>query len=487
MRELNNINVKKTFDLMIKNGNEYFGIAGIMGGITSEILPDTTGVFLESATFNAGVIRRGAVKLGLRTEASARYEKSLDPNMTDLAIKRLAYLLKKENPKMKIVSNLTDIYPKKLEEGHIVLDKRTLNVYMGRDMEESVVVSILEALGFKVQVKDDAYNVVVPTFRATKDIKIKEDLIEEIARIYGLERLEPKALKLDLISNELEDVFNQEIDAKELLAKRFDMHEVHSYIWYDSALLKKLGIEKDNVRLLGKDANNILRDNLSLSLLNIVEENFKNYSNFKIFEIGTIIKNNQNVRVLSIINAGEEKNLESMYNEIKGVVKYLFKVLKNKNVKYTDNVNEASYFDKNLGKIINVDNKRLGEINVISKSVTSKLAKKKMIVCADILFDSYVEIEKEEKLAKEVSKYPTVSLDYTISLNDIKYQDLKDILEEFRSNLIKEYRLMGVYENKYTIRYILGSDTKTLEQKDIETFKNRFMEHLDKHNLGILV
>lgn len=226
--------------LMIKNKDKYFGIAGVMGGLDSEILPDTTGVFLESATFNAGSIRRCAVSLGLRTEASARYEKSLDPNMTDIAIKRLAYLLRRENPEMDIVSNLTDIYPEKLEKGHITLDKKTLSVYMGRTLEDETVTTILEHLGFTVCVDKDQYEITVPTFRATKDIKIKQDIIEEIARIYGLENFTPQPLKLDLIPKELETIFTQEYDVKRLLATKYDMHEVNSYLWYDTALLKEL-------------------------------------------------------------------------------------------------------------------------------------------------------------------------------------------------------------------------------------------------------
>ena len=469
--------------LMIKNGNEYFGIAGIMGGLDSEILDNTTSVFLESANFNAGVIRRGAVKLG--TEASARYEKSLDPNMTILAIKRLAYLLKKENPEMVIASNLTDIYPKKLEEEEIVLDKKTLEIYMGVDLEEEEVKTILSSLGFKVEVENDSYKVVVPTFRATKDIKIKEDLIEEIARIYGLEKFSPKPLKLDLISVEHENIFNQEYEVKEMLAMKYNMHEVHSYIWYDTPLLKSLGIVKDNVKLLGKDANNILRDDMSFSLLNIVKENFKNYNKFKIFEIGTIIRNNENKRVLSLILTDEEKNIENIYNEAKNIVMYIFKIFKNKTVEFNNNINVKEYYDKTLGKNINVLDNKVGELNIVLKSMASKIGKKKAIVCVDIDFDMYTELLKEDIISEEVSKYPTVSLDYTIKLRDMKYQDLKDILQEFRSNLIKSYKLMGVYQDKYTIRYVIGSNNKTLEQKDIQNFKDRFMLYIKDKGLII--
>ena len=472
--------------LMIKNGNEYFGIAGVMGGLDSEILPDTTSVFIESACFNAASIRRSAARLGLRTEASARYEKSLDPNMTDLAIKRLAYLLKEQNPDMVIASNLTDVYPKVLKEENIMLDKNTLGIYMGKTLEDETVVNILEKLGFKVTVEKDYYDVVVPTFRATKDIKIKEDLIEEIARIYGLENFAPKPLKLDLTVKELETTYNEEYEAKRLLATKYDMHEVHSYIWYDTEMLKELNIEKKNVSLLGKDTNNILRDDLSLSLMSIVKENFKNRGEFKIFEIGTIIQNNENKRVLSIILADHEKNLENMYLEAKSVVKYLFKVLKNKKVTFTENVNELDYYDDSLGKIINVDNNRIGVLNVLKKTCTNKLSKKKCIVTVDIDFDKYVALKEEKMVAKEISKYPKVELDYTIILENKKYKDLKEVLDTFVSKLIRSYRLVEVYENKYLIRYTLGSDNKTLEQKELQTFKERFIKHIKDHGLNII-
>ncbi|MDE6284690.1 MAG: phenylalanine--tRNA ligase subunit beta [Bacilli bacterium] len=472
--------------LMIKNGNQYFGIAGVMGGLDSEILSDTTSLFLESATFNAGSIRKTAVALGLRTEASARYEKSLDPNMTDMAIKRLLHLLRKENPELIVASNLTDIYPEKLEEGHITLKKEKLRVYMGCTLTDEEVCSILEKLGFKVEVKETVYEVTVPTFRHTKDIHIEEDLIEEIARIYGLENFEAKPLKLELTVKELDTVFNQEYNVKRLLATRYNMHEVHSYMWYDSEILKTMGIEKNGVKLLGKTDNNILRDDLSLSLMNIVERNFKNYGHFKIFEIGTIILNNENKRVLSMILAGEESNLEQSYNEAKDIVKTIFSIFKHRNVEIKVHPNEKKYYDDTLGKIIYVDEQRIGEINVLSKAITNKLAKKKSIVCVDIDFDKFALLEKETILAKEVSKYPTVALDYTIILDDKKFEVLKNVLDEFKSNLVQKWELISIYENKYTVRYTLGSKTKTLEQNDLVKFKERIIEHIKKSGLSII-
>ncbi len=472
--------------LMIKNGPKYFGIAGVMGGLDSEILEDTTSVFLESATFNAGSIRKTAVALGLRTEASARYEKSLDPNMTDLALKRLLYLLRRENPDLVIASNLTDVYPHPFLEGHITLHKDTLKTYMNKDLSDEEVKRILEKLAFKVEVKKDVYEVTVPTFRHTKDVFIEQDLIEEIARLYGFENLEAKPLKLELTVKEHENVFTQEYEVKRLLATKYDMHEVHSYVWYDTNLLKELGIEKDGIKLLGKQENNILRDDLSLSLMNIVNLNLKNYNALKIFEIGSIFKNKETNRILSIIIADEEKNIETMYNEAKKIAKYIFKTLKNKDVHFQENHNTLSYYDEALSKEIILEDDVVGKIDVLKKKYTNKIAKKKAIVTIEIDFDKYVALAKKNILAQEISKYPTVNLDYTVIVNNQKYAYLTKVLDDFKSNLIINRKLMGIYENKYTLRYTLGSNNKTLEQNDLQKFKERFIEHIKNNNLDIM-
>ena len=474
-------------NLMIKNGNEYFGIAGVMGGYDSEIKDDTTSLFLESANFNAGSIRRTAVQLGIRTEASARYEKSLDPNMTSFAIERLLYLLRKVNKDLIVTSNLTDIYPNKLEKVTINLKKDLVTTYMGEELSDEVVTDILESLEFKVTIKEDSYDVLVPTFRHSKDINIAEDLIEEIARIYGLENITPRPLKLELNSKELENTFNEEYETKKLLAEKYDMHEVHSYLWYDTSMLKELNITKDGVKLLGKTDNNILRDDLSFSLLNIVRENFKNYNSFKLFEIGTIIKNNANKRILSIIIADSNKELEQNYNLTKSIVKYLFKILKGKNVDIIKNNKTEIYYNQDLSKLITIDDSSYGTINVLNTDITNKLSKKKQVICIDIDFDKFIELNKETIIASNISKYPTVELDYTIiAPSDIKYSYIKETLEKYKNDFIQNYKLIGTYENKYTIKYTIGSNTKTLEQKELQGFKDSLIQFLKDNNLSII-
>ena len=476
--------------LMITNGEEYFGIAGIMGGLDSEILPDTKNIFVESACFDAGSVRKSAVSLGLRTEASARYEKSLDPNMCDVAIKRLAYLLKKENPDMKIASNLTSIYSNPLKEKEVILKKSKLQAYTSLNLTDEEVTKSLESLDFKVTALDDAYKVIVPTFRATKDISMDADIIEEIVRLYGYENIKEIPLKLELTGKEEDTVWNLEYDVKRYLATRYSLNEVNSYLWYDSAFLRECGIVKEGVKLLGKNENNILRDDLTLSLLPIVKNNLKNVSEVGIFEIGTTIINKENKRELSIILANDENKMEFIYEKAKKIIISLVKSLKHKKVEFKKGFKD-NYYDNNLCYEIFVDRKLLGYLEVFNGICTRYVGKKKVVVAISIDFDLFYEIKPNEVMYEAISKYPSVTLDYTILTNkDYKFEDLLKVLKPFNNKYIKDYQLVGTFEDeknkKYTIRYILGSDEKTLESKELEKFKEKFMEHISKNGLEIL-
>ena len=477
--------------LMITNGDKYFGIAGIMGGLDSEILPDTTSVFIESACFDAGSIRKSAVRLGLRTEASARYEKSLDPNMCDVAIKRLAYLLKQENPDMEIASNLTDVYPSPLKEKTVVLKKDKLKAYTAIDFSSEDVVKSLSSLGFTVKDLTDSYEVVVPTFRATKDVSMDADIIEEIVRLYGYENIKEIPLKLELTGKEDDTVWNMEYDVKRYLATRYSMNEVHSYLWYDTAFLKECHLEKSGVTLLGKTENNLLRDDLSLSLLPIVKNNLKNVSQLGIFEIGTVIVDNENHRRLSIILADDESRMKDIYYQAKEIVLSLFKSFKHQDVEFKKGRREE-YYDEDLSNEILVARKCIGYIHVFNGECTRYIGKKKAMVAVDIDFDFYVEGNVKDILYQAVSKYPEVTLDYTILVSkNSKYEDLLKVLKMFTNKYVKGYQLVGTYEDKdvkkYTIRYTLGSENKTLEGREIDKFKEKFMEHITKNGLEILV
>ena len=476
--------------LMIKKNNDYYAIAGIMGGLDSEIKDDTNGIILESATFDAASTRRSATALGLRTEASSRYEKSLDPNMTTLAIKRFVYILKQIDPEISIISNLTDVYPKKLDPKTLTLKKSTIKKYMGILIDSQFIINTLTKLGFEVKENLDDYTVVVPTFRATKDISLEADLIEEIARLYGYENIKLEPLKTEQKFELLEHTFESEYEVKRLLATKFNMHEVHTYLWYKTSMLNKLKINKDNIKLLGKAEDNILRDDLGLSLIEVAHNNLKNYNSVSIFEIGTEFIDGENKRELSFLIADDYKKLETIFYKAKEILVTIFKIFYNQDIIFVKSTS-YNYYDPTLSFKIVINGDIIGEIKVVDSKISSLIAKKKAIVVASIDFDKFINLEKKDLIFESISKYPIVELDYTILMNkEFKYEYLDNLLNKFKSPIIKDVKFIDKYEsnleNKYTIRFIVGSKEKTLTSEELDDFKNKFIDYIKKNGLNIL-
>ncbi|HWT26477.1 MAG TPA: phenylalanine--tRNA ligase subunit beta, partial [Mobilitalea sp.] len=225
-----------TDTLMICDEKEPAAVAGIMGGELSEITDDTDSVLLESANFDGVSVRKSASRLGLRTDASARYEKILDPELTVPAIERFVKLLTEIDPGATVSSSLTDCYVKHYDTITISFDKAYVDKYTGIDISSDQIEETLSLLGFKVTRSKDDFTVVVPTWRATKDVTMKADIIEEITRVYGYDNFDIRSTKnlLTPIRHSVER--DNEYKIKLLLSERYAMNEVHSYIWYESKM-----------------------------------------------------------------------------------------------------------------------------------------------------------------------------------------------------------------------------------------------------------
>lgn len=476
-------------DLMIKNDGKYFAIAGVMGGLDSEILEDTTSIVLESATFEASTVRKTAVRLGLRTEASSRYEKSLDPNLAISATRRFIKLLFEVNPNANYASSITDIYPTKQKENEIILEKSLLYKYMGFNISDEKVITILQSLGFIVKNLEDSFKVIVPTFRSTKDITIAADIIEEVSRMYGYENFDLVPLKMNLNFGNPEKTYDLEYDVKRLLATKFNLSEIHTYLWNKTSFLKKNNINIDNVKLLGKNEDNILRNDLNLSLLEAAKTNSNNYDKFGIFEIGTIIEDNTSKRHLSILLSDTNNNEEKTYYKIKTIISYLFKIIKNVEVTYELGTSKE-YYNNNLTLDIKVNNIVYGKITVFKGSIAKEIGKKKTYICADIDFDMFENMEENIYLYEDISKYPTVNLDYTIICKkELLVSDIKTILDRFNDELIIKRTFKDVYtsdiDKKITISYTVGSKDHTLNGEELSNFKDKFITYIKSHNLNI--
>jgi phenylalanyl-tRNA synthetase beta chain len=207
---------------MICSDDKPLAIAGIIGGEESAVSENTEGIILESAVFEGTNIRKTASAIGIRTDASMRYEKFLDTSITTIAIGRFLKLLKQYQPEVKIESALYDNVIKSVKPVDISIEHKYIETYLGTCIDKKTVINILKSLQFEVEEKNDAYDIKVPTFRATRDITCKADIIEEILRMYGYENIKGIPYKSETVCASKDTMKEMEYSIKDILVKKFD-------------------------------------------------------------------------------------------------------------------------------------------------------------------------------------------------------------------------------------------------------------------------
>ncbi len=476
--------------LMICNDNTPVAIAGIMGGLDSEIVEDTTTLTLESATFDAVSIRKSTVRLAHRTDASQRYEKCLDPEMTVTAIARFVKLMMDADPGVKVVSSLTDEYAYKYPQVDLTFDKAYVDRYAGIDIPDETILNTLTALGFKAALNGTEFSVTVPSWRATKDVTIKADIIEEITRIYGYDNFDVHTANAPLYPVRIAQEKNVENQIKDLLVKRFSLHEVHSYVWAYNDEYKALGIEvEDNVKLVSATNPNIetLRRSIVPTQLCQVKINTSYAPEFGVFEIG---------RVTNGVNAetglcNEEKKLcvtlfsktqstEQLYLSLRDMLAVLADDIKHEAITFRKMEATHSYqHPKNLNAVI-CAGEELGELGVVYPTVSKKIDKKAAIVYAEIDVEKLSAIKGKDIAYAEPSKYPEMEVDLTFLCD--KYAPIGDAVAKADCPLIQKVSVVGRYEDEagktITIRIVFSDKTKTLTREEVSAVTDGIVETL---------
>ena len=238
-----------TDDLVIADDAGAVGLAGVMGGAKDSILPETSRVILEVANFDAKGIRRTALRYDNRTEASARYEKAIDPERCDQALAMSMELFGQLYPEMK-VTGLSDLYPQHLKQAEIDVTLSWLERRLGKSLTPDDVKKKMELLGYQVTFDGDNMHVVVPTWRSTGDVSIKADIMEEVARMYGYENFEaaPITTSFDGAINQLDKDLERKI--KEYLSFRCGMQEIFTYPWMDELYVNAVLQSTDGILAL---------------------------------------------------------------------------------------------------------------------------------------------------------------------------------------------------------------------------------------------
>jgi phenylalanyl-tRNA synthetase beta chain len=275
--------------LMIADSQKYLAIAGVMGGLDSGITNNTTSIIFESANFEAGSIRRTSTKLGLRSDSSARFEKSLDPNMAALALEMAVKLVLECCPKAKVASKVVDESRFSLRQGPITVSMEFLQRKMGAKVPKKEVVKILEHLGFQIKSKNDELSVTIPSWRATKDISIPEDLVEEIIRIYGFDKIAAQMPMFSITPPEENRLKGLERRLKNILVNSLAYTEVYNYSFVSPQSINKLGQDISKHLELENPLSQerpFLRRHLMNNLLENVKKNIDDYPELRLFETG---------------------------------------------------------------------------------------------------------------------------------------------------------------------------------------------------------
>lgn len=480
-------------------------LAGVMGGAKAEISEYTTRVVLESANFDAINIRKAENILGLRTEASSRFEKSLDPQLPFTAMQRLAAMIQKLIPGVEIASAIADknnISLKDRARKTVFLNLEEVNRKIGVEIKKTEVKKILTKLGFEVK-GDMILKVTIPFWRATRDITEPHDLVEEIARIYGYQNI---PLVLPKVSSEppMQNKERQmERQVKNILINGLGFSEVYNYSFVNEDQLSKMGLSDNNfIRLKNPISKNatLMRQSLMPNILENVKDNLRYFDSFRLFEMGSVYKNiageekirpDQNAMLPKqdkmLVGVYVDKANNAPFYAAKQSVESLLKKL---NIVY----NYTREFDEKMPylhsaryiKIVS-KNKELGYIAELNPTMASNLDIGARVGLFEINFSDLAEINPDTKVYKALPKYPFVKLDVSI-LVDKKFlwKDIETTVKSIQPDLIKSVDIFDLYEGKglpankksLAFRIEYRSDEKTLTDGEVNRAHGIVMEKL---------
>ncbi|MFY7741443.1 MAG: phenylalanine--tRNA ligase subunit beta [Flavobacterium sp.] len=492
-------------DLMICDEKGPLCIAGVFGGKESGVSENTTNIFLESAYFNPVSIRKTAKRHGLSTDASFRFERGIDPTITEYALKRAAILIK-EIAGGEITSDLIDIYPKKIEDFTVLLNFNKVNKLIGQEIPKETIKKILVSLDIKVNsVSDAGLGLIIPAYRV--DVQREIDVIEEILRVYGYNNVQFSKKLNATVSNSsrTEDYKVQNSIAAQLNSLGFHEMMANSLTTPDYVKLSEKLKEDFNVMMLNPLSNDLsaMRQSLLFSGLEAVSYNInRRNADLKLFEFGKsyhkMPSGYEENKHLSLFVTGNRQaenwttpQKTSDFFLFKGYVQSILTRLsltKTQTIPVTKDV-------FNEGIAIAIGNDVLVELGTVKKSILKYFDIKQEVFYADFNWNLILKLISIKIKYQDIPKYPEVRRDLSLLLDkNISFDELYAIARSSEKNLLKDIQLFDVYEGKnlpegkksYALSFILQDTTKTLTDEQIDKIMNKLQQHFEKEVGAIL-
>lgn len=466
---------------MIADANKSVAIAGVMGGEQSEVTDETQTILLESAHFNANTTRLTSKALSLRTEASSRFEKGVDPNVAGLAANRACQLIVQLGAG-EVLQGSVDVYPEEVRPHKVTIRPEKINNLLGISLDNGEMIDIFKRLELEAKDLKDTIEITVPTYRM--DLLMEADFAEEVARIYGYDKIPATMARGNITVGGKPN--NQVIeDLVRDLLNGMGFNETLTYSFVSPKTVDMINLDKDSdkrnmIKLINPlgDETSVMRTSLLPNMLEVAARNVNHkVADFRAFEIGHIF----------VPKAGLEKELPdeipnivlAMYGKedfftLKGVVEVLLRELGIAEYEFAAERNNPTYHPGRCANIL-VGDKVLGTIGELHPLVVDNYDLHQRCYCGELDFSMLLELTQMEKLYEPLAKYPSITRDFAVVIDKtIPVKEIEDIIKAKGKDILESFKLFDVYEGNqieaglksvaYTITYRNRERTLTDEE-----------------------
>ena len=480
-------------------------IAGVFGGINSGVSEKTMSIFLESAYFNPVSIRKTAKRHALNTDASFRFERGIDINFTEYALKRAALLIE-EYAGGKIASDVIDFYPEKIEDFQVFLSYESAFRLIGQEIDKETIKNILASLEIKISSETEGgLGLTIPSYRV--DVQREADIIEEILRVYGYNNIKfSHKLNTSISFDSNKDISLENIVANQLTTLGFNETMANSLTKEEYSSFSENLKSEFNVTMLNPLSNDlkVMRQSLLFSGLESISYNLNRKNNsLKLYEFGKTYhkyeKGYQEDKHLTIFVSGARTKdswtsltQKSEFFYLKGIVMSILERIGVTNIK-TSPVKSDVFSE---GIVLSLGKNKLVEFGVIKKKILKEFGIKQEVLFADFDWTSILSISGKKKIkVSMLPKFPSVKRDLALLLDQkITFKEIYDLAFQSERNLLKDVGLFDVYQGdklpegkkSYAVSFVLQDNNKTLEDRQIDKIMQKLQQSFEK-NLGAVL
>ncbi len=490
-------------DLVIADEKDAMALAGIRGGKKDSILPDTKGIVLEVANFTASTIRKTGKRFAEKTESSIRYEKGIDTQRVDQGLSLALQLIKEIFPESKILK-YADLYKNETPKNKIKISEAFLISRMGKKVEKEKIEQILNSLGYEITYKDGEYNVVVPTWRSTGDVTIKDDVMGDIARILSYDSFEAKPLNITIEHAVKQNKVLLDRRIREYLSYRCGFYEIYTYPWIDEKYINAAQIDvSDSLKLATPPSPSLsyLRSSLIPGMLEAVSKNLRYYDEFKLYDIKQVYKKGdyrpssedeilpiqENYLTGCIVG----KNARDDFYEAKGIIENMARYCHMENIQM-EKGEKPRWADINANLNITMNGEVIGTLGLVSvQTMNAAKIKRTNVAMFEINIDKLIPYNSRTNEYEKIPELPLVEKDLSILVDkNVKWttieKNIKPMVKEI--DFVDEYKGTQIPDNKksITLKIKLINEGTTMTSEQINEKMKEILAALNKKCGAIL-